>query len=36
MTPTAVAGLTDTQAIADVGATALPADIGQAVRSVLP
>jgi DNA-binding transcriptional MerR regulator len=36
LTPTAVAGLTDTQAIADVGATALPADIGEAARSVLP
>jgi DNA-binding transcriptional MerR regulator len=36
LTPTAVAGLTDMQAIADVGATALPADIGEAVRTVLP
>lgn len=36
LTPTAVAGLTDAQAIAGVGAVALPADIGQAVASVLP
>ena len=34
-TPTAVAGITDTQAIADVGAAALSTDIVQAARSLV-
>lgn len=35
VTPTAIAGITDTQAIADIGATALPSDIVQAARAVV-
>ena len=35
LTPTAIAGIADTQAIAEVGATALPTDIVQAARAVV-
>jgi DNA-binding transcriptional MerR regulator len=35
-TPIAMAGLTDAQAIADLGATALPVDIVEAATSLLP
>ena len=36
LTPTAIAGITDTQLVADVGATVLAPDIVQAARSVVP
>ena len=36
LTPTAIAGITDTQAITNVGATMLPADIVNAARSLIP
>jgi DNA-binding transcriptional MerR regulator len=36
LTPTAIAGTRDTEAVADIGTTTLPADIVQAARSLIP
>jgi len=36
LTPTAIAGVTDTQSVTDLGATALPGDIVEAARSLVP